>query len=277
MRTRRADATLVREVPATRRIMPYVMRGRNESVVYFRQEVDLTRTEEFISSFNRANGGLKITLFHLVVWAAARVLDERPRLNRFVAGGRLWQRDGIWISFSAKKQLSDDAPIVAVKRRFDPDQPFRIMVKEMAEDVGAARSSDRSYTDRELDLLLRTPGVLLRGLTALQRGADALGLLPRSYIENDPLYASLFVANLGSLKMDAAYHHLWEYGNITIFCVIGRTYERPVVIDGKVTARRTAVLKYSFDERVEDGLYANAALERLREIVEDPLSGGADD
>lgn len=277
MRRRRADATLVTDVPATRRIMPYIMRGRNESVVYFDQEIDLSRTDEFISSFNRSRDGLKVTLFHLVLWAAARVLNERPRLNRFVAGGRLWQRRGIWISYSAKKQLSDDAPIVALKRRFDPHQPFTVMVKEMAEDLEVARSPDRSYTDKELDLLMRTEGLLLRGLTSLQRGADALGLLPRSYIENDPLYASMFVANLGSLKMDAAYHHLWEYGNISIFCVIGRTKEVPVVVDGKMTARRIATLKYSFDERVEDGLYAHAALEGLREIVEDPVSAGLRD
>ena len=34
--------------------------------------------------------------------AIALVLAERPRLNRFTAGGRVWQRDGIWLSFSAK-------------------------------------------------------------------------------------------------------------------------------------------------------------------------------
>ena len=102
MRRRRADARLVRDAPPYRRIMPYIMRGRNESAVYFDQELDLARTEPFLDDFNRTHDGVRLTLFHVVVWGAVRVLDERPRLNRFVAGGRHWQRDGIWISYSAK-------------------------------------------------------------------------------------------------------------------------------------------------------------------------------
>lgn len=137
------------------------------------------------------------------------------------------------------------------------------MVTAMHEELHRSRSPVRSYTDRELDLVLKVQGLPLRLLMALQRAADAWGLLPRSFIERDPLFASLFIANLGSLKMDSGFHHLFEYGSISIFCVIGRTAGDPP----KLT------LRFTYDERIEDGFYANRALENMRSLIEKPSEG----
>ena len=40
----RPDGDYVGDVPPTRRIMPFLMRGRNESVAYFEQKIDTTKT-----------------------------------------------------------------------------------------------------------------------------------------------------------------------------------------------------------------------------------------
>ena len=48
--------------------------------------------------------------------------------------------------------------------------------------------------------------------------ANAWRLLPRAFVEGDPFFASAFVTNLGSVGLDSAYHHLYEYGTIPIFC-----------------------------------------------------------
>lgn len=275
MFNRRPDGTLCRDVHPYRRIMPYIMRGRNESAFYFDQQVDLTETESFIEKFNAAHPETRITLFHLVLWAAIKTLAERPRLNRFVAGGKLWQRNGIDISFSAKKRLDDAAPIVVIKQRFESGPSLLEVVESLYADLEVGRSDEQSHTDKELGLFLKLPGLGLRLVTALERLADALGLLPAFYIDNDPLFCSLFIANLGSLKMEGGFHHLYEYGNCPIFCVIGQTKDAPVVRGKEVVAGRVAHLRWSYDERVEDGLYAQPALEWLRGIVENPEEYGA--
>ena len=51
------------------------------------------------------------------MWAARGGLAEFPGLNRFVAGGRLYQRKGIWISYSAKQRMKKGAPLMVLKRR----------------------------------------------------------------------------------------------------------------------------------------------------------------
>lgn len=274
MLKKRPDATLATDVPAYRRIMPYLMRGANESAVYFDLELDMTKPLDFIERWNEEHDETPISIFHLVLWAAVKVIDERPRLNRFVTGGRLWNRDGIWITYSAKKRKDDKAPVIMVKRRFDPEQPFADMVREYYAQLTEGRSEKKSYVDKELAGLLKLPTVGLRAVMRASKFADRLGLLPKAFIDNDPMYASLVIANLGSLRMDAAYHHLYEYGNIPIFCVVGQTKETPVVEDGKVVARPVTTLRFSYDERIEDGLYAQKSLQILRGYVEDPEAAG---
>ena len=77
------------------------------------------------------------------------------------------------------------------------------------------------------------------------------------------MFSSVFVANLGSVGLDAGYHHLWEYGTCSIFAVLGRIRRRS---DGVSVAD----VKYSYDERVEDGLYAAITMDGIKERLEDP-------
>ena len=257
---KRPDGKLATDIPPVRQIMPFIMRNRNESTVYFEQQSDLTRTLSFLEQFNAAHPTRRVTVFHVFIWAAMLALDARPRMNRFVIGSRLYQRDGIWISYSAKKALRDDAPIVVLKRRFDPLMSFEQVVDFIYRDLDEGRSDKKSHVDKELGFFLALPGPLLRLGVWLLRWLDGWNLLPGAFIHPDPLYASLFIANLGSVKLESAYHHLYEYGSIPLFATIGRTRDLGCSI------------KYSFDERIEDGLYAAGALSLLKDRLEDPAA-----
>lgn len=270
---RRPDGVPATDVAPFRRIMPFIMRGRNESAVYFEQRLDLGKTNPFLERWNAARPDRKITVFHLFLWAAVQALGERPRLNRFVSGGRVYQRDGVWVSFSAKKKLADDAPVVVIKRRFEPGAAFAAMVDAMYADLEKGRSNEKSHVDKELAFFLRLPGPLLSFGVSVIQALDAWNLLPGSFIHPDPMYASLFIANLGSVKLEAPWHHLYEYGNIPVFAALGAAHPEPVATaDGRVEVRPVSVVRYTFDERVEDGLYCVKALELLKAIVEDPES-----
>jgi len=257
-------------------MIPFLMRGRNEAAVYFEQTIDLTDALPFIEKFNTASAEKgdsagRITVFHLLLASLTRVLDERPRLNRFVAGRRLHDRDGIWISFAAKKRFDDAAPMSVVKRRFDPKEPFSQMVSTLTAKVGEAKTDKKSSVDKELDVLLRMPTFMVEAATRLLRTLDFFSLAPRALLEHDPMYTSVFVANLGSIKIDAAYHHLYEYGNCPLFVALGRVERAPVVVDdGSIEARSIVKLKFTYDERVEDGLYAAKALELLKTYMQSP-------
>jgi pyruvate/2-oxoglutarate dehydrogenase complex dihydrolipoamide acyltransferase (E2) component len=253
-------------------MMPYLMRGKNEAAVYFEQTLDVTRTLAWLDAVNRG-GAARATIFHVVLRALADVLHERPRLNRFAVGRKIYDRDGVHISFAAKKKMSDDAPLATVKREFPAGESFAAMMEGLSGAVGEARSDRKSAVDKELALFLRLPGPVLDAAVGLLRRLDAWGLAPKALLDPDPMYASAFVANLGSIKIDAAYHHLYEHGNCPLFVTVGQIQPRPLVdAGGAIAVRPTVMLRYTYDERIEDGLYAATALDLLRRRVEDPAS-----
>jgi hypothetical protein len=262
---RRPDATPVRDLSTMRRFMPYVSPRRNDSLFYMMQQIEVEAALEYLEKRNRERPPERpITLFHLLLRSCAHALHLRPGVNRFVKAGRLWQRDGVWITFSAKREIRDGSPMLTVKRRFHPArESLDEMVDAIYDRLLAGRAGRKTASDREMGLLLRLPGPAIRLALWLARIGDHLGLLPRSMIDSDPLFTSLFVANLGSIDYPAGFHHLWEYGTASLFGVMGRIEPGP-------QGRRRISMAWTYDERIEDGLYSYYTLEKIREWLEHP-------
>jgi hypothetical protein len=262
---RRSDATLVRDLSAMRRFMPYVSPRRNDSLFYMMQHVEVEAALEYLEKRNRERPPDRpITLFHLFLRSCGHALHLRPGVNRFVKAGRLWQRDGEWLTFSAKRELKDGSPMITIKRRFEPArETLDEMVDAIYDRLQAGRAGKKTTSDKEMGLLLRLPGFAIRIALWFARKGDDLGLLPRSMIDADPLFTSVFLANLGSIDYPAGHHHLWEYGTASIFGVMGRIEPGP-------NGRRRMALAWTYDERIEDGLYSYHSLERIRMMIEQP-------
>lgn len=262
------------DVAPYRRMMSFLMRGRNEAAVYFEHRIDLTRTLPWLAQRRNPNlpAAQQPKLFHLILYALASILHDRERVNRFTVGHRTYQRNGVFLSFAAKKAMTDDAPLATIKRRFDKGESFDALVASLTGDIVEARSDKPSHIDKELNVLLKLPGFLLAFLIGVLKRLYKWGLAPRSFVDTDPMYASAFVANLGSIGLDAAFHHLYEHGTCPLFMTIGRVVDAPLVIDGKLEVRPTVTLRFTYDERIEDGLYAAKTLELLSQRIADPAS-----
>ncbi len=266
----RSDGTRLRGLDPMRRMLPMLMPTRNEAIVYYEQIVDATAMTAYIQRWNRGDGA-KLTPLHLVVASLGRVLKARPQLDRFVAGRRLWQRKVTSISFAAKKEFADHAPLKTVKLPVVEGEALGDTLGRIREEVGGSRTRDDRPVDKEMSLLGKLPDFLLSPVVRSARFLDRWNMLPRALMKDDPLFSSVFVANLGSLGIDRAWHHLYEHGTVSLFCVIGALRPRLVTgDDGQPMVRPTLRLRFSLDERVCDGFYAAQSLEILRADLEDP-------
>lgn len=265
----RPDGTRVERVPGYRQMMPYLMKNKNESQVYIKYTIDMENAMAFLEN---PPGNLKgkVTLTMLLLRALTLVLDEYPRMNRFISGRRLYQRDAIRFSFSAKKSFDQAAPLVVIKMDFDPKESMEDMVHRIIAKLSEGRSDEKSYTDKETNLVLMLPRIGIRFVVWVLRTLDYYNLLPLSFIKNDLFFASIFVANLGSVGLESGYHHAYEYGNVPHFLSLGRVQKMPVVRDDQVVARRVAEIKVTYDERTEDGFNGSLGLDRLQEYLENP-------
>lgn len=265
---RRHDGDLIHGESSMRRIMPYLMPGRNESIVLNDSTFRIEKTRAWLKAYNRSHAE-HATLFHVLAYAVGQALHARPELNRFVSGGRLYQRRGVQISFVVKKELADDGQSTTVKVEIPRGERFAEFAARLAATIRAAQETERAV-DRETALIMRLPGPLVRILVALAKRLDRWNLFPRFMTAPDPMFASIFLANLGSVGISDAYHHLYEYGTVSIFGAVSAPAYLPFVEGERVVARLGLRVRWSFDERIHDAFHSARSLGLVRDILEAP-------
>ena len=269
LKTSRKDGTYLGRIHPYRRLMPYIMRTRTESVVYFDHYVDATKLLEYVAQAKEKFGA---DMTHCIVAAGAVGLAEVPTMNQFVMGRRLYQRRGTHMAFSAKrKQLDKRAKLAVVKLEIPETESFRDFCGRVTAKIGVERSGDRTYADKEYDLFNMVPRPVLNAAVTLFRWLDYHNVLPHSFIESDGMYCSIFVANLGSLGMGAGFHHLYEWGNCPAFCMVGKVEDRPVVVDGEIVVQPSLHIRWSYDERIDDGLGARFGMDAISRVLANPF------
>ena len=264
----RPDGTFVKKLHPYRQIMQYVMPTRNESVCYYDVPIRAERLEAYVEKA-RARFGANMT--HCMLAAGFIALSGIPTLNRFVVGRRVYQRDGVWMSFSMKRQKKNRAAkLSVVKLRMEEGESFEGLVERINDKIGHERSGKKTYADKEYALFNLLPRPFLQVATAFLKWLDFNNLLPGSFIRPDALYTSMVIANLGSLNMSPAYHHLYEWGNAPLFLMVGAVEDRVVIENGVPVAARVLPIRVSFDERIEDGLTCQKGIELFEQMVLDP-------
>ncbi len=267
----RRDINITQKIPDYRRMLIYLTPTRVGATVYFTQTIDLTKTLPWIRAYNQRTGK-KLTLLHLITAAIGNILHERPQLNRYICGHRVFQRDGVTISVSTKKELKDGAKVVLLKVPVEQNDSIDTVLANFTRLLAEGQSGKDLLQEKEANLILRLPPLLVRCILGFANWLDKNHWLPGRFVDNDPLYTSVVLANLGSIGLDAAYHHLYEYGNCPFFGVIGRVYEKTQMESGGKVLRSYVDIKWSFDERVDDGLSCALSLETTKKWLEDPAA-----
>ena len=165
----RFDGKLIKDLPPFNRFMPYLMKDKAGSVIYYEQDLDVTKALADIKEINREliKERTLITLFGVVVAAAARTLSQRPKLNRFISGYRYWQRNDIQITFVAKKEITDDGKEVNVKITFAPDETLASAAKKIHTEVKKAVSEDGAENEKVVDTIMKLPSFMIKLLVML--------------------------------------------------------------------------------------------------------------
>ena len=267
----RRDATLVEGSHDLNAIFPYIMKRRCDSVVYFSEAIDIENLLEFIAQKKQTDDG--ITFFQVFIVAIVKLLRDRNHLNRFVIGRRLYQRDDIVINFVAKREFTDESSETNVTLRVRPEDEARDVLRKFRECVRSAKRGDEKGDDKALGSLMKMPRWLLMLAIRIMEMMDFHRGIPKVLEDVDPIRCTAFVANLGSVGIEAPFHHLYEWGTNSLFIAIGRIKKMPFVNDdGSIVAKTMVEIKVTLDERIADGFYFARSLDLLKQYLNDPKS-----
>lgn len=265
----RKDGKLIKKIDSMHYIMPIIYPNRcdNEACITF--DVDLTKANEYLAYKNSQGHEYKYNLFQLVLTAMLKTIKLRPKMNYFIANGNMYERNNLTAAFTVKKIFADKGDEALARIYAKDDDNIDSIHNEIYRQVSFCRSDSKDQSTASMDLVQKLPFKRTIGKTV--RWLDRRGKMPSALIATDPYYCSVVLTNLGSIKLDAGYHHLTNWGTTSVFCVIGMIKKRPFYDeDGNVTMRDSVKLSLTIDERIADGYYYSKTVRLFRHLLENP-------
>jgi hypothetical protein len=269
----RRDAWWVRDVPGLTTLMIHIMDKRTDAEVFMNDTFDVTEILRYCEKKNAEHPDYRTTLFHCMLMAVARMVKERPKMNRFIQGRRLYERFEISLAFVAKRRFTDHAEeslMFFTPRDEDTLDSFSYRV---AGQVRETKKSEHSTggIDAVIDGFAKIPRLLLMFVIHIIRSMDFWGVNPKALTDGDPNYASVFLTNLGSIQGPAVYHHLNNYGTNSMMIAIGTIHkEERIMPDGSKQLRDVVDIGATLDERIADGFYFVRSLKLVKHICAHP-------
>jgi len=268
---RRKDAELLK-TSKFRELEFHIMRGRNESTIFYDMQVDLTNTFKFLEKYNKDKKEEEtLSLFQIFLTACARTITYRYKVNRFVSGRRLWQRNRIHFSFVVKKEKTEDGDEVNATIEFDPFDTLATVQKRVYDKIYEARHGVNP-NEEDVELFGGMPRWLIRLIFDGTRWLDEHNIHLYSLLEVNPLWCSVFIAHLGSIGVKAVYHHLFDMGNVGLLLTIGKIRKAQIIDEetDEVSIRKVMDVRISIDDRIAPGSYTGPTVDMLKNFIENP-------
>ena len=267
----RGDGRLVRNLIPMHKITPFIMVERNDASNFIRDSIEVSKIDEYIR--RKRKSGLKgFGIMHIIVAAYIRCISQRPAVNRFVSGQRVYSRNRIEININVKKEMTLESPDTVVKIVFEPtdtaDDVYYKMKTVIDESKGGELDSDFDNTARIINYI---PRLIKKFAIWFLKTIDYFGLLPKFLLNVSPFHGSMFITSMGSLGIPPIYHHLYNFGNVPVFISFGAKKSVNEIDDnGQVVKRKYVDYTVVTDERICDGYYFASALKILRGCLRHP-------
>ncbi len=268
----RYDGYRVRNQDPMFHVIPHIMRSRLDSQVFFEEQIDITGMRSFILEHRKDIPNL--SLYHIIVAAAMRTIVQRPRLNRFVSGRKIYARSYLRASLTVKKSMTEDGDETVVMPEFLPVDTLHDIAMKFNEAVGEAKSESNESandTDIVIKMINLLPGFVKKFVVWSIRNLDAIGKMPKIINRISPFHSSLFVTNLGSIGINPVFHHLYEFGTTSMFLAMGKKeLVREIGSDGTITNKNVLNIRFVLDERICDGYYFATSIKLFKRLMKNP-------
>lgn len=254
-------------------VMANIMPNRADSEVYLHDVIDATELVKFLEAKNALHPDYKTTVFHAFIVGVARMIKERPLMNRYISGRRTYERYDITLSFIAKRRFADGAEEALLTVTARDDDTLDSVSRHIVGDVTRTRQSEHSTDgiDVWIDRFAKVPRILSMALFRVIRWLDFWGIMPKALTEGDTNYSTVLLSNLGSIGCPSVYHHLNNYGTNSIVITLGTLHKEELLMpDGTHELRDVVDFGATLDERIADGFYFARSLKLVKYIFAHP-------
>ena len=266
----RFDGKRMRDVDPIVQITPYLMPMRCDAQVFLDHKLDFEKMSRYIA--RKAREGQKITFMQIMAAAYVRSVSQHPEINRFIFNKQYYSRNNCSVAYTVLKDPQDsNSPEVTVRIPFDLTDTLFDVRDRMNDAVDKARATeDGDFVIRLAKAVLAIPG-LTTLIVAVVKLLDRYGIAPKALITELPFYSGLFISNNASIGLHHVWHHIYNFGNVSLFMVIGSVLKEAMTdSEGKTRMRRMLPIGITADERVCSGAHYAAFFNDAIRLMNNP-------
>lgn len=272
----RKDGIWLRDEDSIHGIMPYIYPNRADNEAFILESIDMAPIRAYCEKKNQnlKDDDEPYKPFQVILASIVKTATLRPKLNRFIAGKKLYQKKSFSLAFVVKKKFSDNGGEALAFKEFGPETTMDIVHQKIVDEINFCRSdNEKDNSTNFMDKFIKIPPFFLRPIFVLIRRLDQKGRLPYTLIKTDPDYASCFVTNLGSIGLKSGYHHLSNWGTTSMFIILGEIKWKPFFNqDGTYVMKEMMDIGFTIDERIADGYYFSKSIKLFKTLLANPES-----
>ncbi|MGN0721626.1 MAG: hypothetical protein ACI4LZ_06670 [Anaerovoracaceae bacterium] len=262
----RADGYRVRGNDAMYELVPYIMPYRYDASNSVTVDIDLDLMQDYIKKCRKK--GINMSHMSIIIAGALRIASQNPFLNRFVMNRKIYARNHFCVSFVTLQPGKTSDTVNKLYFNLD-DDIFTVNKKVLEAIERTQQPTSQNALDKLMASLVRIP-FLVGAAVGVLKFIDKYFTLPFSIINASPFHTSLFITNLASIRTNAIYHHLYEFGTTGIFISMGQP-EKKVEKNGEtVEERKIMPLGIVTDERIANGHYYGRCFRELNRYYRNP-------
>ena len=253
----RADGRRLNNIDPIVRITPYLMPMRCDAMVFLEHKLDYEMLARYIAE--KTKEGQKITFMQIIVAAYVRAISQHPEINRFIMNKQFYARNNCSVAYTILRESQNhDSPETTIRIEFDPTDTLFDVRDRMVTAVEAGRGTEEdgdTFVQKLASVLLAIPG-LATLIVGLVRLLDRYGLVPKALMKELPFYTGMFITNNASIGLHHVWHHIYNFGNVSMFFGMGSLLKEAVVeADGRARMKRWLPIGITVDERVTSGAH----------------------
>ena len=266
---KRADGKVIKTNDPLFMIIPHIMKRRSDSQVFYTEEIPIAPLDEYIAK--KEAEGIKMSYMYIIYAAMVRIISQKPSLNRFVVNGKIYARNSIAVSLAIKKGLSEEAEETNLKLHFSGSENiFEVKDRLEREILDNKDVEAKNNTDNFVRALLHIPNWLIKLVVNFLMFLDRHELLPKAVIDLSPFHTSAYLTNVGSLGIDAIYHHLYDFGTTGMFLAMGKKRKSYIYEEDSIKEAKALSIRWVLDERICDGYYYASAVKLFNKYMKKP-------
>lgn len=266
---KRADGKVVKTNDPIFMIIPHIMKKRSDSQVFYTEELPIAPLDEYIAK--KEAEGIKMSYMSIIYAAMVRIICQKPSLNRFVVNGKVYARNSIAVSLAIKKGLSEDAEETNLKLHFSGSENIFEVKERLEREIADNKDTEaKNSTDNFVRALAYIPNWVIKIVVNFLMFLDKHELLPKAIIELSPFHTSAYLTNVGSLGIDAIYHHLYDFGTTGMFLAMGKKRKSYIYEEDSIKETKALSIRWVLDERICDGYYYASAVKLFNKYMKKP-------